>query len=72
MICIHIYTYIYTYIYMVIKRQLFSIDTGYYWYLNIHISNLQSCYETPEQNKKEENFDIIKVLILLRLFLKFI
>ena len=43
-----------------------------YWYLNTCIYNLQSCYEASRQNKKdkkEENLDIIKVLILLRLLL---
>ena len=53
------------------QRQTFAIDTGYYWYLNICKYNLRSCNETSTQNKKEENLDIIKVLILMRLLLKF-
>ena len=56
----------------IVKRQTFAIDTGYYWYLNICIYNLQSCYETSRQNKKEENLNLIKVLILLLLLLRFI
>ena len=32
--------------------------------------NLQSCYEASRQYMKEENLDIIKVLILLRLLLR--
>ena len=40
--------------------QAFTIDTGCYWYLNIYICNLQSCYETSRQDKKDENLDIIK------------
>ena len=32
--------------------------------------NLQSCYETSRQYMKEENLDIIKVLILQRLLLR--
>ena len=43
-----------------------------YRHMPICIYNLQSCYETSRQNKKEENLDIIKVLILLRLLLSFV
>ena len=39
------------------------------WYLNKCIYNLKSCYETSRQNKKKENLDIVKMLILLRLLL---
>ena len=42
------------------KQQTFAIDTGYYWYLNIGIYNLQTCYETFRENKKEETLNIIK------------
>ena len=56
---IYIILYIYIYIYMIIVmiklfsgRQTFAIDTGYFWYLNTCIYNLQSCYETSRQNKK--------------------
>ena len=42
----------------IVKRQPSAIITGYYWYLNICICNLQYCYEQPRQNKKEENLDI--------------
>ena len=75
----HTHTYIYIYIYIkdycnnyIVKRQTFAVDAGYYWYLIICIYNLQACYETSIQNKKEENLDILKVLILPRLLLRFI
>ena len=37
----------------------------------MHVDNLQSFYETPRQNKKEETLDITKLLILLCLLLRF-
>ena len=40
------------------KRQPSVIDTGYYWYLNKCLFDLQSSYKTSRQNKKGENLDI--------------
>ena len=52
-------------------RDYYYHNRDYYWYRNICIYNSQSCYETSRQNEKEQNVDIIKVLILLRLLLRF-
>ena len=56
----------------ILKQQTFTIDTHNYSHINICIYNLQFCYETSRQNKKKESLVIIKVLILLRLLLRFI
>ena len=66
-----LYIYIYMYMYQIIVITVITIDTGYYWYLNIYIYNLESCYETSRQNKKEENLDITKVLIFTAYFVTF-
>ena len=55
-----------------VQRQLFAIEKiGYYWYLNICKYKLDSRYETSRQNKIEENLNIVKVLILMRRFFRF-
>ena len=50
-----------------IDIQPFTVEKGYYCYLNMATYNLQPCYETSRQNRMKEN--LTKVLILLRLLL---
>ena len=55
----NIYIYVYIYIYndcfvYLVKRQPFTIEVGYYCYLNICTCNLKPCYEMSREKKKEE------------------
>ena len=50
-----------------IDIQPFTVEKGYYCYLNMATYNLQPCYETSGHNRMKEN--LTKVLILLRLLL---
>ena len=80
-IIIYIYILIYIYIiyiqpycnnYFIFYYNYFTLDRLLLVPEHMHIQfTVQKCYETSRQNKKKENLDVIKVLILLRLMLKF-
>ena len=51
-------------------HKIIGKSTSYYWYLNICIYDIQSCYETSRQNKKEEGLGYNKSVNFTASFVK--